>query len=74
MQLRKTVSVLLAIIMSFNIGACSCASKKTNNNIVRLTMWGAEEDQQMYRRMADRFIEANKGEANITIEIGVQSE
>lgn len=41
---------------------------------VSLTMWGAEEDQTMLREMADAFIEENKANGNITIEIGVQSE
>ena len=41
---------------------------------VKLTMWGAEEDQTMLREMADAFIAENADKGNITIEIGVQSE
>ena len=41
---------------------------------VKLTMWGAEEDQTMLREMADAFIEQNADKGNVTIEIGVQSE
>ena len=41
---------------------------------MKLTMWGAEEDQTMLREMADAFIEQNADKGNVTIEIGVQSE
>ena len=41
---------------------------------VKLTMWGAEEDQTMLREMADAFIAENADKGNITIDIGVQSE
>ena len=41
---------------------------------VKLTMWGAEEDQTMLREMADAFIEQNADKGSVTIEIGVQSE
>ena len=41
---------------------------------VKLTMWGAEEDQTMLREMADAFIAENADKGNVTIEIGVQSE
>ena len=41
---------------------------------VKLTMWGAEEDQTMLREMADAFIEQNADKGNVTIDIGVQSE
>ena len=41
---------------------------------VKLTMWGAEENQTMLREMADAFIEQNADKGNVTIEIGVQSE
>ena len=30
---------------------------------VKITMWGAEEDQTMLRAMADKFIEMHKDEA-----------
>lgn len=37
---------------------------------VKLTMWGAEEDQTMLREMADAFIAENADKGNVTIEIG----
>ena len=42
--------------------------------VVKLTMWGAEEDLTMLREMADAFIAENADKGNITIDIGVQSE
>ena len=41
---------------------------------VTLTMWGAEEDQDLLRQISDKFIEENKDKVNLTINIGVQSE
>lgn len=41
---------------------------------VTLTLWGAEEDQTILRQMADSFISANAATANITINLGVESE
>jgi len=44
------------------------------NEDVSLRLWGGEEDQAMLRIMADAFIANYANEANITIEIGVESE
>ena len=52
----------------------SAASAAESWGDVKLTMWGAEEDQTMLREMADAFIEQNADKGNVTIEIGVQSE
>lgn len=41
---------------------------------VSLTVWGAEEQQDMIKQMCDEFAAAYANEANITIEVGVQSE
>ena len=41
---------------------------------VALRVWGGEEDQAMLRIIADAFIAANADKANITIDIGVESE
>lgn len=41
---------------------------------VTLTMWGGEEDQNLLREISDAFIELHKDEANITINLGAQSE
>jgi len=41
---------------------------------VTLTLWGGEFDQDMLRDMADAFIAHYANEANITVNIGVESE
>jgi len=41
---------------------------------VTLTLWGGEYDQNMLRSMADAFIALHANEANITINLGVESE
>jgi len=41
---------------------------------VTLTLWGGEYDQTMLRKMADEFIAHMAGEANITVNLGVESE
>ncbi len=77
MKLRKLLS--LALVGAMTLGLAACGSSDDNagsgeKENVSLVMWGAEEDQTMLREMADAFIDAHKDEANITIEIGVQSE
>ena len=41
---------------------------------VSLTLWGAQEDQEMLRTMCDEFIAAYADQATITIEVGVCGE
>ena len=65
---------------SVSTAASSTAASSTASSAaeswgdVKLTMWGAEEDQTMLREMADAFIEQNADKGNVTIDIGVQSE
>ena len=54
--------------------ASSEATEAASWGDVTLTMWSAEEDQDLLRQIADGFIEENKDKGNITINIGVQSE
>lgn len=42
--------------------------------VVSLTMWGAEEDQDLLRQLADDFIAAHASEVTLDIQIGVESE
>jgi arabinogalactan oligomer/maltooligosaccharide transport system substrate-binding protein len=49
-------------------------SATTGVEAVTLTVWGAEEDQQMLRSMIDEFIVANADKVNLTVNLGVQSE
>lgn len=59
---------------SSTAASSTAASSAESWGDVKLTMWGAEEDQTMLREMADAFIEQNADKGNVTIEIGVQSE
>ena len=56
---------------SSNTGDTTPSGEKED---VTLGMWGAEEHQTMLRTMADEFIAAYADQANITVELGVQSE
>lgn len=47
---------------------------ETTSDTIELTMWGAEEDQDLLKKLADDFIALHSGEATITINIGVESE
>lgn len=50
------------------------SSVTTEIQDVTLVLWGAEEDQDMYREMVDAFAELYKDQVNLTVEIGVESE
>ena len=41
---------------------------------ITLTMWGAEEDQDLLRSLADEFITLHSGQVDLTVDIGVESE
>jgi len=41
---------------------------------ITLTVWGAEEDQDLLKEMCNAFAEENKDKANLTINVGVESE
>ena len=59
---------------SSTAASSTAASAAESWGDVKLTMWGAEEDQTMLREMADAFIAENADKGNVTIDIGVQSE
>lgn len=59
---------------SSSSAAGSTAGSTAALDDVKLVMWGAEEDQTMLRQIADNFIAANADKANITIQLGSQSE
>ena len=50
------------------------AEASADVDAVTLTMWGAEEDQDLLRGLADEFIELHKDQVNLTVNIGVESE
>lgn len=85
---RNFLAVMGAVAAAGALTACGGSSNSTASSAasstaasaaeswgdVKLTMWGAEEDQTMLREMADAFIEQNADKGNVTIDIGVQSE
>lgn len=50
------------------------ASDDSELPTVELTLWGAEEDQTVLQTMVDSFIEYYSDVANITVQLGVESE
>ncbi len=50
------------------------ASVPAEKQDVSLRIWGAEEDQTMLQSMIDSFIEEYSDYANLTVELGVESE
>ncbi len=80
MKLKKLLSLALVGAMTLGLVACG-GGKETENGDkpvekvdVALRMWGAEEDQTMLQGMIDSFKEEYKEYANITVELGVESE
>lgn len=55
-------------------GGAAPATTPTEKQDVSLRMWGAEEDQVMLQGMIDSFIANYADVANITVELGVESE
>lgn len=87
--MKKALALTLAAAMALSLAACggsasssaaasseSTAASESTAEIenVELTMWGAEEDQELLQKIADAFIEENKDVVNLTINLGVQSE
>ena len=50
------------------------SEKKDKNAAVELTVWGAEEDQELLKEMVDSFQQKYKGEASFKITISAESE
>ncbi len=76
---KKLIAALLAGAMALSLVACGGAKDTDNADSgekedVVLTMWGAEEDQDLLRKLSDDFIELHKDEVNLTINLGVESE
>ena len=81
---KKLVSVLLSAAMAATLlagcgggaeepaeeGGAASGEKQT----VALRMWGAEEDQDFLQQMAESFAEEYADAADITVEVGVESE
>ena len=79
---KKLVSVLLSAAM-VSVLVAGCGGKKEESEggaasgekqTVTLRMWGAEEDQEFPKGMADSFAKEYADAADITVEVGVESE
>ena len=66
----KKMAMCLAICMLMISLFSGCGKEKEN---VTLSMWGAEEDQEMLREMVDAFEEKYKDEAEFNITICVEN-
>lgn len=79
---KKLVSVLLSAAMVATLAAGCGSDKKEDTGAVAdgekqtvaLRMWGAEEDQEFLKGMAESFAEEYADVADITVEVGVESE
>lgn len=76
---RKIAGIL--VMAMFALGFAGCGQKgddpdKETKKLqsVTLSMWGAKEDQEMLREMADAFVEEYKETAKFDIQVGVCSE
>lgn len=81
---KKLVSVLLsaAMVATLLAGCGGGGSEEPaeegaasgEKQDVALRMWGAEEDQELLQSLIDSFVEEYSDAANITVELGVESE
>ncbi len=86
---RKLLATLLAVTTLVSMTACggsdapaasgdapaeSKVDVPAEKQDVALRMWGAEEDQAMLQGMIDTFVAEYADVANITVELGVESE
>lgn len=66
---RRATAAALAAIMAVSPAVCVSAEDET----VKLTVWGAEEDQALLGELAEKFQE-NFSDVKFDIQIGVESE
>ena len=82
---KKLVSVLLsAAMVATLLAGCGGGADDSSDSAdsaasgekqtVALRMWGAEEDQDFLKQMAESFAEEYADAADITVEVGVESE
>ena len=79
---KKLVSVLLSAAMVATLAAGCGSDKKEDTGAVTdgekqtvaLRLWGAEEDQSLLQSLVDSFEEEYADVADITVELGVESE
>ncbi|MCC8137038.1 MAG: extracellular solute-binding protein [Clostridiales bacterium] len=71
MKLKKALAVALAAGMTMSCAMCVSADELET---ISLTVWGAEEDQDLLGELASGFAETYAEYANFDIQIGVESE
>lgn len=84
MKLKFGITTIVLCLTGFLLSACSSSSqitndvKETTDNVssgpVNLRLWGAEEDAELLKIIADSFCEEYKDQADITITIEAVSE
>lgn len=87
--MKKLLAMLLAATMLVGMTACGSSDAGSSSSAggesagvaasgekvnVSLRMWGAEEDQTMLQGMIDSFVANYADVANITVDLGVESE
>lgn len=76
----KILFIVFSCILFCTLSCTGCGNDGTDeerqsaSNTVALTVWGAEEDQELLSRIIDDFKKAHSGEANFQITIAVQGE
>ena len=67
---KKVIAPALAVVMAASCTVCVGAEE---NETIKLTVWGAEEDQNLLKELTDKFQETYKDQT-FDIQIGVESE
>ena len=67
---KKLIAPALAVAMAASCTVCVSAEE---NETIKLTVWGAEEDQTLLKELTDKFQEAYPDQT-FDIQIGVESE
>lgn len=81
--MKRRFRLFLPAVFVLAASLCGCQNKggspfvekeDSDSGIVRLTVWGAEEDEELLRRIFDGFEEEYRGEAEFLITFKPQSE
>ena len=67
---QKVIAPALAVAMA---ASCTVCVNAEENETIKLTVWGAEEDQNLLKELTDKFQETYKDQT-FDIQIGVESE
>ena len=67
---KKVIAPALAVAMA---ASCTVCVNAEENETIKLTVWGAEEDQNLLKELTDKFQETYKDQT-FDIQIGVESE